>query len=55
MTALPSKVPAYTINLTTPEIEDVPELGRWSWIPEVVVVPKLGQWSWSIMLELGVR
>ena len=55
MTALPSKVPVYTINLTTPEIEDVPELGRWSGIPEVVVVLELRRWSWSIMLELGFR
>ena len=55
MTALPSKVLVYTINLTMPKIADVPELGRWSRIPEVVVVPELGWWSWSIMLKLGVR
>ena len=56
MTALPSRVPNYTTNLTTPKIVIVPELGRWSgmslrqWrrmlevvMPKVVVVSKLGQ------------
>ena len=63
MTALPSRVPGYTTNLTTPEVAVVLELRRWSemlrrqWrrIPEVATVPELGRWSWSIMLELGVK
>ena len=63
MTALQSRVPDYTTNLTTLEAAAVPELERWSGMPQrqrrrrpkVAVVPELGRWSWSIMPKLGVK
>ena len=55
MNALPSRVPGYTTNLTTPEVAAMPKLGWWSGMPRrqwrrmrkvvVVVVLKLGWWS----------
>ena len=42
MTALPSRVPCYTTNLTTPEVASVLELGRWSRMLEVLTMLELG-------------
>ena len=49
MIALPSRVPSYTTNFTTPEVATMPKLGQWSWM-------LWGQWrsSW-LVLRGGVK
>ena len=56
MTALLSRVPSYTTNLTLLEVATMLELGWWSWMlrrpgrsmPEVLTMPDLGRWSRSV-------
>ena len=55
MTTLPSRVPGYTTNLTTPKVKVVLELGRWRGMPKVVMPEVMAARARSVELVDNAR